>query len=144
MRTTPSYCGALAILLAATSCAHVAPSSAPVVAVEEPTPEQIADGVAPMEYHGIPGVFFTFEAWRNVQIRVRLQQKDLEVALAGETATREAAEAEAAALRKSQESIRWRATWGLPLGMGIGAGAVSILAIIFGAVFGQRLGGVTP
>lgn len=126
----------LAILLAATSCSQAA--SKPVAAVATPTPEEIADGVALTDYHGIPGLFFTFEAWRNVLIRMRLQQKDLEVSLVGAQAGQESAEAEARTLRESQKRTEWRATWGPPLAF---AGGVTVAGVLAAVLFSVLMRG---
>lgn len=129
-----SFCALLAISLAATSCASPMASTMPLAAVEEPSAEDIEDGVAPTEYHGIPGLFFTFDAWRNVLIKVRLQRKDLEVALASETVGREVAETEAKRLRESQAKTLWAATFGPWLGFAGGLTAAAVIAGILGAV----------
>lgn len=129
-----SFCAALALSLVATSCAAPMTSTMPVVAVESPTDEQISDGVAPTEYHGIPGLFFTFEAWRNVLIKVRLERKDLELALAEQTIGREVAEIEAKRLRESQAKTQWAATFGPWLGFAGGLTVAGILAGILGGV----------
>ena len=132
MRT---YFVPLAIWLGASSCAVPMASTMPVAAVESPTDEQIADGVAPTEYHGIPGLFFTFEAWRNVLIKVRIERKDLELALAEQTVGREVAEIEAKRLRESQARAQWAATYGPWLGFAGGLGVTAIVAGILGGVF---------
>jgi hypothetical protein len=123
----------LAILLGATSCAGSSPSSRPVLAVPENA--EIEDGVAEVAYHGIPGMFFTFEAWRNVLIKVRLERKDLEVALATETVGRELAEIEANMLRANQAKQQWAATYGPWLGFAGGLTVAAIIAGVFGGVF---------
>ncbi len=134
MRSLPSL---LAISLVATSCAQ--PSSRPVLAsVEAPTPADIGEGVAEIEFHGIPGLFFTFEAWRNVLIRHRLLTKDLEISLAHATIGQEVAEIEARTLRASQKRIEWRATWGPPLAF---AGGITVAGVLAAVLFAVLLGG---
>ena len=125
----------LVISPSAISCAARMASTMPAsvsVAVDDDT---IADGVAPAEFHGIPGIFFTFEAWRNVLIKVRLQQKDLEVALASESVGREVAETEAKRLRESSARHIWAATYGPWLGLGAGLSIAAVVGAIFGGVF---------
>lgn len=135
-------CALLAISLAASSCAGAA-ASRPVV-VAEPTAKEVEDGVAEVEFHGIPGLFFTFEAWRNVLIRFRLQQKDLQVALATETVRAEISEAEAKRLRDSQSRQQWAATYGPWLGFAGGLTAAAIVAGILGGVMNSmRAGGLS-
>lgn len=130
----------LVILLSATSCAHRTIARPVVAVVATPSSDGAQPdgegGVAAVEYHGIPGLFFTFEAWRDVLIRFRLQQKDLQVSLATETVAREIAEVEAKRLRESQSRSQWAATYGPWLGFAGGLTAAGIIAAIFGGVFG--------
>lgn len=123
------------ISLAAIGCRSTQPSTLPAVSVAvEETSE--ADGIARAEYHGIPGLFVTYDAWRRILVRVEEDKATLAVQLVRAQAGEKIAEDEAAALRKSQASLQWRATWGLPLGIGIGASVVTVLGVVLGATLG--------
>ncbi len=140
MHRTPILCVVLASWLLVSSCASSSPASLPVVQVA-PTPAEIADGVAETDYHGIPGLFFTFEAWKNVLINFRLKTKDIELALSNTTVALTISEGENALLKKSATAMQWRATYGLPLGIGIGSTAAAVItAILIAALNGAKNG----
>jgi hypothetical protein len=125
----------LAILLGGTSCRGALPASRPVVA--SPETEAPIDGVVPgAEFHGIEGIWFAWEAWRNVLIRVRLEKKDLELALTHAQIGQEVAEIEARRLRESQSKAQWAATYGPWFGFAGGLSAAAIVAAILGGVMG--------
>lgn len=136
MLRTKTCCAALASLLLASSCAAPMASTMPAAKITEPTMAEIAEGVAPVEFHGIPGLFFTFEAWQNVLIKQRLQLKDIEITLASESVAREIAETEAAKLRAHAAALDWRATWGPPLAFAGGITVAGVVALIVSGVLG--------
>lgn len=135
----------LMISLAATACRSTSPASLPVVAVApEQASDDMGDGIARAEYHGIPGLFMTWDAWRRIAVRIEEDKAALSIALAGSVTEAKIAQDEAERLRKSQTALDWRATWGPPLAFAGGltlAGALA--AILFavirpgGSVYGQ-------
>lgn len=122
----------LAISCAASACRSLQPASAPVVRLE-PDQQALDDGVARVEYHGIPGLFFTFEAWKTVLIMHLNDKKDLQISLAGETVRADAAERREAQLTRSMAMQQWRATYGPWLGF---AGGLTAAAVVFGILLG--------
>ena len=99
--------------------------------------EDLGDGVARAEYHGIPGLFLTWDAVRRMQVRIEQDKAELSIALARSVISEKIASDEAEQLRKSAKSAEWRATYGPPLAFAGGLTFAGILAAVLAAVLRQ-------
>ncbi len=124
---------ACAISLAACASSTSA-SSAPVVLDRHEEEMALGDGIAPTEYHGIAGLFVAYDTWRQILVRIELDKRDIEVALARSVTMEKIATEEAAAMRKSAAMNMWRATYGPWLGFAGGLTVSAIVATVLGLV----------
>lgn len=132
---------ALAILFAASSCAAPMASTMPASRAALPTFSEIEEeGVASVDYHGIPMIAFTDPAFKLLLIRHKGEKRDLEMALANETFERELAQAQAKRLTETAKTLDWRATWGPPLAFGGGITVAGLVALIIMSVM-RTVGG---
>lgn len=139
MQRMKTWSALLAISLVATACRSTLPASLPSVSVApDKTDDDMGDGVARVEYHGIPGLFFTWDAVRQMFVRVEQDKAALSIALSRATVDATIATDEAERLRKSQKALDWRATWGPPLafagGLTLAGALAAVLFYVFGAV----------
>lgn len=100
---------------------------------------ELQDGMARTEYHGIPGLFVEWETWRAMMVQHVTDLGALAIALSRAQVEQELTAAENKVLRKHSASMEFRAVWGLPIGIGIGATVSAIVATVLVAVFGGKL-----
>lgn len=104
-----------------------APSSLPAV--------ELADEMAPVEWHGIPGVFISTRGFNAMLVGFELEKGDIRTELARERTQGAMTREENKILRKDHDAMAWRATWGLPLGIGIGIVSSAIIGGVIAAFF---------
>lgn len=121
-------------MISLAACAGTsAPASAPVAFALHEEEEALGDGIAGVEFHGIRGIFIAFPAWRAMLVRIELDKRDLEVALARSVTAEKIATDHAEALSKAAAATEWRATWGPVLAFfgGAALAAASVIGFIY-------------
>jgi hypothetical protein len=106
------------------ACSQNSPASVPVAASLK-----VSDGVAEDEHDGLPGLFFTWQAYDAHELSHAREKGKLKLKLSLTEVALDIANKTIAAYKKGLDLVQWRAKWGPVLGAAVGATLTALLAV---------------